>query len=114
WTQNGEVVTANDARERVRDKCGDSNIIRGLGVLRDYCISGLETKPRELLWCCGGFHELDATSDSVVVVDVRVVAKFDRKLIVARMLVDVARDDLTQEAQTALSPPNRQATIECF
>jgi hypothetical protein len=71
----------------------NGNVVRSLGVLSDQDIVAFQAEAPDLFVSGSGFHEGETGGDALVVVHVDVVAKANRPLLVARLLVHSAESD---------------------
>ena len=86
----GQMVSAYDARQILRDHCGNRYVHAIFRVLGDKNVASSERKTFCLVLGGSSQHEIDAGGDLVVVVHVHVVAERDRHLPRHRFLVHVA------------------------
>lgn len=84
------MVAADKVGRRLLDVRRDSDVRRGLRVLRDHCVAVAESEGTHLIGCRRGRHVFRTGTDRLVVVDVCVVAEPDRDLTLDGVLIDVA------------------------
>ena len=76
------------------DQSGYTDVIPCLRVLGNEHVPTLKVKSRYLFWRSGGTHERHVATNTIMLVDIDVVAEPDRHLVAFGVLVNVAHAHL--------------------